>query len=383
MNTSPLLRCVLTTVMLLAFVPMVPAQAPRQAATTTRELVPGGALEIDDVRGAVMMRSGDLVLTQHREGHLLVIAKDGSVDTVGRRGEGPGEFRTPASIGLVGDTLWVGDVGLRRTTFLGPDYRVVRTFSYPAAGAAMAAGWPTWFALLPEGYHPGGFMLAAGMYDGNAARAERIAPADWGGTPLLRLVPEGAIQKVVTWFPAADCTVDVPVERGSTLVRVPFCHHSVRHVASDGSRIAVAGCVEADRRTATCHVRILSGMGDELVAREVSIPLTAIPGAVRDSAGAAAGEGKTIDEVMRRIPRNYPPIYRILNGSDGTTWIEVHGASGRGEWWMMDVRGEPRLLVKVPRSVDVLVADRLGVIGIEARDDGESRLIRVAVADGN
>ncbi len=104
---------------------------------------------------------------------------------------------------------------------------------------------------------------------------------------------------------------------------------------------------------------------------------------MRDSASAAAGKGKAIDAVTRRIPRNYPPIYRILNGSDGSIWIEVHGSSGGGEWWMMDPRGDLRLRVKVPRSVDALAADRLGLTGLEIRDDGESRLLRVAVTGGN
>ena len=383
MNPSSVVRCRLTTIVLLAFAAKASAQAPRQAATVIKELVPAGVLEIDDVRGAVAMKNGDLVLTQHLDGHLLVIAANGSIDTIGRRGEGPGEFGTPGSIGLMGDTLWVGDVGLRRTTFFGPGYRVVRTLPYPTSAAASSAGWPTWYALLPMAYHPGGFVLAAGLYDEKAPRTARIAPADWGGTPLLRLTPEGAIQKVVTWLPGATCTAEVPVERGTTLVRIPFCRGAISHITSDGSRIAAANCVEADRRTATCRIRIVSAMGDALVTREVSIPLVAIPGPVRDSAGAAAGSGKTIDAVMRRIPRNYPPIYRILNGSDGSTWIEVHGPSGSGEWWMMDSRGDLRLRVKVPRSVDVLAADRQGLTGLEIRDDGESRLLRFAVIGGN
>ncbi|MFS8636691.1 MAG: 6-bladed beta-propeller [Gemmatimonadota bacterium] len=53
---------------------------------------------------------------------------------IGRRGEGPGEYRNIASVHIgPGDTLHVFDGGTRRYTVLGPDWSVVRMRPFPGS----------------------------------------------------------------------------------------------------------------------------------------------------------------------------------------------------------------------------------------------------------
>jgi len=69
--------------------------------------------DLSSPRALVVTDNGRLaVLDQDR---VFVLSPEGSLErTVGRRGEGPGEFVDPAAIGAVGDTIFVYDDGNRR-----------------------------------------------------------------------------------------------------------------------------------------------------------------------------------------------------------------------------------------------------------------------------
>lgn len=48
--------------------------------------------------------------------------------TVGRRGDGPGEFTQARLFGFKGDTLWVNDAGPMRVTLMSAEGQVLSTF---------------------------------------------------------------------------------------------------------------------------------------------------------------------------------------------------------------------------------------------------------------
>ena len=54
--------------------------------------------------------------------------------SIGRSGQGPGEFSRPQSIGFRGDTLWVHDSSQRRVSMFSRDGTLLTTF--PGIGAA-------------------------------------------------------------------------------------------------------------------------------------------------------------------------------------------------------------------------------------------------------
>ncbi len=53
------------------------------------------------------------------------------VGTIGRPGEGPGEFKSVGVMGWVGDTLWVLDFGLYRYSYFSPDGEFLRSVTVP------------------------------------------------------------------------------------------------------------------------------------------------------------------------------------------------------------------------------------------------------------
>jgi hypothetical protein len=90
---------------------------------------------VRDSRGNFLVAHGDGG-AHARE--VWVFDQEGTfIQTIGREGEGPGEYRSIRRIDVLpGDTLELFDVRLRRRTTLSPDLKVVATESYETAGFA-------------------------------------------------------------------------------------------------------------------------------------------------------------------------------------------------------------------------------------------------------
>lgn len=58
--------------------------------------------------------SGDLIVVQPRPAEVLRVGRDGSVERIGRVGDGPGEYQLPYAIQAMGDSLWIADGDSRR-----------------------------------------------------------------------------------------------------------------------------------------------------------------------------------------------------------------------------------------------------------------------------
>lgn len=79
------------------------------------------------------LRSGDLVVADEGAGRLYRFDFEGAVlDSIGRHGEGPGEFRGISGIAVLpGDSILVEDYVLRRSSVFGPVGRFARSLSRP------------------------------------------------------------------------------------------------------------------------------------------------------------------------------------------------------------------------------------------------------------
>jgi hypothetical protein len=83
-----------------------------------------------DIGGIAVDSEGLVYVLERRDRAVRVYDTSAQlVRTIGRSGEGPGEFRSPLLLGLLGDTLWVNDVGLRRVTFFSRGGTVLRVVS--------------------------------------------------------------------------------------------------------------------------------------------------------------------------------------------------------------------------------------------------------------
>ena len=97
---------------LLGLVPQVRGQEPCTADWRLTEGLRIGSLDgpdaLTEVRSLAISPNGDLYVTQYLLGSVTVFSADGKlVRTIGRTGQGPGEFENaPSSVTWRGDTLW-------------------------------------------------------------------------------------------------------------------------------------------------------------------------------------------------------------------------------------------------------------------------------------
>jgi hypothetical protein len=65
-----------------------------------------------------------------------------------------------------------------------------------------------------------------------------------------------------------------------------------------------------------------------------------------------------------------------LVGSDDTIWIELYRREEPRIWQVLDGQGNPIGRVSIPWSVEVQVASRTAIWGVETDDDGIEHIVR-------
>ncbi len=84
------------------------------------------------VRSALLLPDGGILVIVGGANEVRRFDAAGTwVQTMGRGGEGPGEFRRAQGLWVAGDTTFVADVQLNRVTGFGPDGAVVGTWPFP------------------------------------------------------------------------------------------------------------------------------------------------------------------------------------------------------------------------------------------------------------
>lgn len=77
-------------------------------------------------------RDGQIYAYEAQEMEIRVFSPDGRlVRRIGREGKGPGEFQRSSGFGVIGDTIWFLDAGLRRLTLFSRDGAVLETKPMP------------------------------------------------------------------------------------------------------------------------------------------------------------------------------------------------------------------------------------------------------------
>ena len=79
--------------------------------------------------------TGIVAVAQPEDHVVKLFLPNGRIRTVGREGEGPGDFRTPIKVGWDLDTLWVIDGVLQRVSVFRSDGQFIRTTTVPDADA--------------------------------------------------------------------------------------------------------------------------------------------------------------------------------------------------------------------------------------------------------
>lgn len=266
---------------------------------------------------------------------IRVFGPDGRpAGTIGRQGEGPGEWPSPLhGLGWRGDTLWVRHrLG---TQFLSADGEEIRRVSFrirlPREGSQLNPGRP-----LPDGtFLPG---RAVNEEEHLFLKADRAA--------LRRVSAAGEIVDTLAIVERhlGSYALEHETDRYGWGVMLshplgPWSGESWLPVAAtpDGSAVVLIGEVRDDREDASFDLLRIRFDGDTLLRRAVPYeprPITRDEQSLQRErmAGRLARGGSPWDtsdpERKRRIgrelisfPERYPPVRRIVAGGDGSMWL--------------------------------------------------------------
>jgi hypothetical protein len=338
--------------------------------------IDGHAADLVPIHRLWVSRDGVIAVAQPQDNAVRFFDPAGrSVGSVGRAGDGPGEFRALSYGGWVGDTLWVYDGRLSRMTFIGPERQVLRSTLQTTSvrpREADAGRIPEFRVAGPQAVHPDGSVdavllqptgPAAAGWDQRYTAAFRVSAAGrilW----LIGRVPDSGHEDFYYYPTLPDGSV-----RGRPL---PFAVPPGLEWSPDGSRVALTAAGARRGAEVMIDVIMMDRGGDTLYARSYPVRAIPLPRSVADSAIAAnvAALGPAGDvwasHARSRVPQIYPPVETgSVVGRDGSLWLALRGTTQIRQYLVLDPAGNVRGMASLPRNVQIRAADENHVWGIE------------------
>ncbi|HUG38856.1 MAG TPA: hypothetical protein VMM12_00135 [Longimicrobiales bacterium] len=344
--------------------------------------------------GRMAVDDGGWIYTSHPQESVVLVhdARGARVATIGGAGEGPGEFRAVDGIGLVGDTLWALDRRLYRITYFSPAGELQRSVRVPIDLGTDPVHSPP----RPTG------LLADGRLVGTpAAWSHAVASGDLAETPLLLMDTAGVAGDTLCVVPHTIWAIQDPsgAMRFGTYRAQPFADQPL--VALDPAGPA---CVVLDREVAPAGEpavfrvsRVRSG-GDTVFSRAFAYDAVPIDPAVPDSlvadwaerfrerplGGLTVAEAAALARADLHVPAHHPPVGAVVVGRDGAIWLRgPQPDPGRAAWLVLDRDGGVIGRVELPGRLQVEVAERGRVWGVEQDELDVPWIVRYAVGGGD
>lgn len=353
-----------------------PSSGTRPLRVTRDMRIDGVANSLAPVSWLAVERNGGIVVGQPQDHTLRFFNSTGAlVESFGRQGSGPGEFRSVDRAGWLADTLWVADGRQPRMTLVSPQHQLIRTVPLP-------------LSLLPPGTdttsHPQ-LLKALGLYaDGSQLILGMISPAPgatrpaWAQTKqstnspvFLARVPRTGPMRVVAWTPFDECGISMsPVS--------VLCSRPLADFGPDATRLAFATVAASGPDSGTFRLTLLTSYGDTVFSRRYPYQSEPVPSRIIDSLTAlATPQDKSYERLgpaaSQRLSRIYPPITKLIIGIDGSVWVELRAKNGQRPYLVVDGKGTSIGTAVFTDNTFIRAATRTAVWATEKdRDDVES-----------
>lgn len=367
------------------------AEPPLTVLRTPEKVLPAGFTRIT---GFHELKDGRVLVSDRGE-EILQVAdfSTGRVAPVGRKGSGPGEYRLPSRIiPWTGDSLLLNDGGNSRLAVIGPDLRIVRTFSLNIPNV------PT--TLAPRAVDSRGRMYlqvplwAAGSFGdrGDSVPVVRITPS-----PAAERVPGGEVE-VLTWV---LLTADPgPVKYG--LPYIPFTPQDGWTVTREGNLVLVRSNdyhVErwSDRSVAVRGAAVRTSRIPVTRADKVAYTRRFLEGTTIGGRGGPnttpSGESnlpadwlteERVDELVRtnRFAELKAPTTDAapMLALSGELWVERSMPFGSpSEWDVFNVAGARIRRIRLPADRRLLSLGRNSAYLVAVDEDGFEKIERYAI----
>jgi hypothetical protein len=316
---------------------------PNQALTTV------ASLAVDD--------DGLVYIAQPDQGHIRVYDEQGrGVRAIGSPGPQPGQFQRLYTVGLLGDTVYAIDLGLRRITYFSKQGELLgfEQVSPPPVQPPFLPSMP--FALFPDG------SRAIGTAFPPTLTADQLRLV-----PQLRMEAGSETLDTVAWIGYERTARRVTWQERPLPVGSPLSDDAFAVFDLDGTRIAtIDRPVAPGAGPATFGVTLADGRGDTIWTRRYDYTPIPIENSVVDSIVAQRAEtlesafddpreATTFARGAMFLPAYYPPVSTAVFGDDGMLWVQRETVPGRQEQWLViDEEGTPVARAELPVGFQVM-----------------------------
>jgi hypothetical protein len=290
---------------------------------------------------------GDIYVADGQAGHVKVLAPDGtSQDTLGRPGDGPGEFRRPFRLGFTKrDSLYVMDG--RHISVFGPG----REFQYRFR-AQGATGAPRNMMVPSEGR---GAFFAYLPFPKEAAKGARA---------VVRHVGSGG--------GVGDTLLAVrPRQAGPDGQSIPFSRYSLFDLGPDG---ALHHAWNDSLRVTT-----YSQTGER--QRVVEIPFDPVPVSTEEQKAALSDRPEEDRAALREhMPDTKPAFDRFRTDDEGRYWFRRPTATPDSMVWWVATPDEKQVVTKtLPSEVEIMTVKDGRAYGRTTTKSGAPALVQYEV----
>ena len=326
----------------------------------SNDSVPG--MLLTGVEDLVVLPDGRIVTLHRREPIVRVFDPTGQlIRTLGRLGDGPGEFDSPASAGYVADRIWVRDVGRGYQLFDARTYALVGAVAMgPTSGSR-----PGLTSDSTSFHYTEGESARVSIYDRTGARrvpidltlrqagdrsevqVQELSPR---GMPTGRMVAHTVSSPLNTYTQLALVPggSEVVVLEASELWNGSPGQLTIRRIPTATGRVSAAVTVSLPPRHVT------SSEADSLIAQ--------LPPSIRWRAAREPGLRNQY-RAKAKVPSTYPAFQYFMPSADGVLWLTEH-ASPDTRLIVDATTGEPLMRVRLPKGMRVVAVSRTHAWGV-------------------
>jgi len=365
--------------LLLLFASALPAQQTWDAVREQRiGSVDHPEQSLTRIGDVILGANGVIYVAQPQDGLIKVFDRTGqSIQTIGGRGRGPGEFEALRTIGFIGDTLYATDTRLRRVSHFNREGSLIRT--YDLASPLIVEG--------PRQVYPPTVPVLL-LDDGTALVWPSMSVA-WRAAGNDRLPLWRLDMSTLEIDTIAEVTLGIPnaivTHAGRRLgVPKPFPDAPLFELHADGS-----GLVVVDREISTgdnparFRVTKITLTGDTTFASVFEYEPQPITSAlVNDAISSISAElaRRYADspptsrirhdlEQAGHIPDRLPPVLEMATGVDGSIWIKREAVqNGRSLWQVLGAQGTVIAEIRLGTRESVRYAAENALLTVE-RDE--------------
>ena len=312
-----------------------------------------------EVRQVRVSDRGDVFVLDAMSRDVRVFDSDGELlRVIGGPGEGPGEFASPVSMGLLGDTLWVADVRNRRIIWFSADGELLWTT--PTLGATVESGVRgVTLTVVPSRPLPDGFIESDRAIMVGSDR--EIRPYRY---PVVLFNRDGEVVDTVRWETADENAVSFRVGGRQGYAPVLRPARPVDIAAPDG-RVIVDWSVPENTTDGTMTIVRLDSAGDTAYSTDLRYTAVPVPSSVLDSlvtpmlvvAGSMGATERELESALRsaiQLPTHRPPVRTVRAGADGSVWLQLNAPDDdAADWTVVASNGQPRGRVRLPARMQI------------------------------